>query len=193
MSGIRTRPSPSPCRHEYVIKSTIQSPPSNTRFVRIFHITSPTCALAIVESGIFYPASTHRLNNDNGLNCFDARPGYRMGQCFEGVGARLVLEWNGPVVATHPNTSPPLTPDLLHIQHPWRCFIRGGTNKQLLRVVGIQFSEDALGAVLEAPDWHSFLPTCMRDRLNRRTKLNFFRSLRNRYRNNRLYLQVNGQ
>jgi hypothetical protein len=160
--------------------------------VRVFHITSPARALAIVENGIFHPASTNRLNNDNGLNCFDDQPGYQMGQRFEGKGARLLLEWRGPVVVTPLNASPPLAPNLLHNQHPWRCFIRGGTNKQYLRVIGIQFSKDALSSIFETPAWHRFLPAAMRDGLNRRMKLNFFRALRNKYRSNHLYLGVKG-
>jgi hypothetical protein len=105
--------------------------------VRVFHITSPAGAVAIVDRGIFYPVSNHLLNNDNGLNCFGYRAGYRMGQHFEGEGARLILEWSGPVAVTHPDTSPPLPPNVLHDQHPWRCFVRGGSTPSFLRIVAV--------------------------------------------------------
>ena len=119
--------------------------------VRIFHITSLARAVAIVESSNFFPVSKHPLNNDNGLNYFCYKPGYRMGQSFEGEGARLVLDWSGPVVVTHPDTSAPLPTDILHDQHPWRCFIREGTTAQFIRIIGIHFAKDEIDSVLDSP------------------------------------------
>lgn len=160
--------------------------------MRIFHITSPASVVAIVESGTFYPVSDHPLNNDNGLNCFCYKRGYRMGQHFEGVGARLILEWSGPVAMTHPGTSPPLPTDMLHDQHPWRCFIRGGTNDQFLRVIGIHFADGAIDSILDLPLWHRFLPAALQDNLSRRAKLRFLQLLRARYRSSQLFLRVVG-
>lgn len=160
--------------------------------MRIFHITSPSRAVAIVDSGIFYPVTDHPLNNDNGLNCFCYRAGYRMGQCFEGEGAKLILEWSDPVAITHPDTSPPLQTDVLHDQHPWRCFIRGGSAPNLLRVVGIQFAKDAVDSLIEIPAWHSWLPASPRNSLRRRLRLDFLRSLRGKYSSKALHLSVVG-
>lgn len=160
--------------------------------MRIFHITSPCNAVAIVESGIFYSSSDQPLNNDNGLNCFCYKSGYQMEQCFEGEGAQLVLDWCGPVVVTHPQTSPPLAPNVLHDQHPWRCFVRGGTNAQLLRVVDIRFAKENIGALVASPSWYRFLPAAIRNKLERRRRHGFLRSLRSKYRNADLFLKVVG-
>lgn len=160
--------------------------------VHIFHITSIARAVAIIESGTFHPASKHPLNNDNGLNCFCYKPGYRMGQCFEGEGAWLILEWSGQVVVTHPNTSPPLLTDVLHDQHPWRCFIRGGTKAQFVRVVGVRFAKSEVNSFLEPPSWHQLLPGSIRNKFARRAKLDFLRSLRDNYRSSSLHLSVVG-
>lgn len=160
--------------------------------MRIFHITSPASAVAIVERGTFYPVSNHPLNNDNGLNCFCYKPGYWMGQYFEGEGARLILEWFGPVAVTHPDTSPPLPTDVLHDQHPWRCFIRGGTKAQFLRVISIHFAKGTIDSILNLPSWHRFLPAAIQNNLARRARLSFLRVLRDKYRNSPLFLAVVG-
>src|SRR5690554_3578716 len=130
--------------------------------MRIFHITSPERAVAIVQSGIFYPVTTAPLNNDNGLNCFGYHRYYRMGQSFEGEGARLVCEWLGPVEVTHQNTAPPLRIGVLHDQHPWRCFIRGGSNPRLLRVVDVRIDEGKIDSLLNIPSWQQWLPHALR-------------------------------
>ncbi|WP_227107774.1 hypothetical protein [Chromobacterium rhizoryzae] len=160
--------------------------------MRIFHVTSSASAVAIIKRGIFYPASDHPLNNDNGLNCFRYRSGYQMRQNFVGEGARLILEWSGPVVITHPDVSPPLPTDVLHDQYPWRCFIRGGTKFQFLRVLGIHFAKGEIDSVLDFPSWHQFLPAALKNALARRVRLRFLHSLRNKYRNNSLFLVVIG-
>ena len=158
--------------------------------MRIFHITSPERAVAIVQSGTFYPVSTAPLNNDNGLNCFSYSRNYRMGQYFEGEGARLICEWSGPVAVTHQDTAPPLRIDVLHDQHPWRCFIRGGSNPGFLRVVDIRFDEGNIDSLLDLPSWQRWLPRVLRKNLKRRAKLDFLRTLRDRYRNKSLFLEV---
>lgn len=126
--------------------------------MRIYHITSPQNAVAIIENNIFYPASNHQLNNDNGLNGFCYKRIYMKRQCFEGVGAKLILEWSGPIEDTDMNTPPPLPPNILHIQNPWRCFIRGGTDAQYIRIVGVLFYDDQLDSILALPSWHCLLP-----------------------------------
>jgi hypothetical protein len=159
--------------------------------MRLFHITSPSDALSIVECGVFYPVSEHRLNNDNGLNCFDSRPNYWNNRC-EGYGARLLLEWTGPVEVTHRDTPPPLKTEVLHDQHPWRCFIRGGTSARYLRVVGIRLSPREVNSLVLVPGWHQWLPARMKKRLFRKYKLAFFRRLRNRLRTHQLHVRVHG-
>jgi hypothetical protein len=159
--------------------------------MRIFHITSPSDALSIVECGVFYPFSENRLNNDNGLNCFDSRPNYWNNLC-EGYGARLILEWTGPVEVTHRDTRPPLKTDVLHNQHPWRCFIRGGTGARYLRVVGIRFSPGEVNALVPVTSWYRWLPEWLKKRIFRKFKLAFYRDLRNRLRTNKLHLRVHG-
>lgn len=160
--------------------------------LRVYHITSIASAVAIIESGTFHPASKNPLNNDNGLNCFLYKPGYWMGQIFEGEGARLILEWTGQMVETHPDTSPPLPPDVLHDQHPWRCFIRGGTKTHFVRVIGVRAAKSEVDSFLEPPSWHQLLPTSMRKKFARRAKLDFLHSLRDKYRSCSLYLSVVG-
>ena len=160
--------------------------------MRIYHLTSPARALAIVNSGIFYPASRHPLNNDNGLNCFSYRPGYRIGQCFGGEGARVILEWSGPVAVTHPDTSPPLQPNVLHDQHPWRCFVRGGSSSGFLRIVAVYFEKGALDSLVAIPFWHRYLPKLLANALYRRCKLNFLLAFRAKFRTKLLCLGVAG-
>lgn len=160
--------------------------------MRIFHITSAEEAISIVKCGVFYPVSVAPLNNDNGLNCFSNSRSYCMRQCFEGQGARLICVWSGPVTITHHNTAPPLQIDVLHDQAPWRCFIRGGSNPQFLRVVNIHFDKGKIIPLLHLPAWHRWLPLVIRTTIERRAKLDFLRALRDRYRNNLLFLRVAG-
>jgi hypothetical protein len=64
--------------------------------LRLFHITSPVAALAIIRSGHFKAAAGDLLDNDNGLNCFSYRPGFLSSQALEGKGAQLgVVSENG--------------------------------------------------------------------------------------------------
>lgn len=160
--------------------------------MRVYHITSPAKAVNIVKQGVFYPASDHPLNNDNGLNCFGYRAGYTLGQCFEGTGAKLILEWSGPVAITHLNTSPPLPSDVLHDQYPWRCFIRGGSTPEFLRIVDIHFEKGAIDSLLDFPGWHCYLPTQIARSLQRLQKLRFLKAIRTTYRSKALSLRVVG-
>lgn len=160
--------------------------------MRLYHFTSASNAKAIMDSGKFKPASLHPLNNDNGLNCFAFRSGYRLGQCFEGTGARLVMEWNGPVETTNQNVSPPLAPDVLHDQHPWRCFVRGGSKTGTLFMTAIRFDKETVDAMVPIPGWHEHLPQCLQRSLYRRARLRLLKALRLKYRNVRLPLEVLG-
>lgn len=157
----------------------------------VYHITSPESALSIVKCGIFYPISNMNLNNDNGLNCFSFRKGYWLGQCVERSGAKIVLEWTGDVKETHPNSYPPLDRNVLHDQHPWRCFIRAGSDSSKLRLVRIDFNKELLDEYICSQ--HRF-PQWFPDRLKkikiRKSKLIFFRSLRDRYRNSELNITI---
>jgi hypothetical protein len=160
--------------------------------MRLYHITSPESAMAVMDSGKFYPASTYRLNNDNGLNCFSFKPGYRLGQRFEGEGAKIILEWTGPVAITHQDTSPPLLTDILHDQFPWRCFVRGGSNPNHLRMVAIRFDNRIVDDMIHVPRWHKILPEMLRSSLYRRAKLMQLRDIRTNYRNGNRTLEVIG-
>lgn len=157
--------------------------------MRLFHITSPLSAIKIVKQGRFNPLSSA---GDNGLNCFCGdKTLYNMKQCFEGEGARLILEWSGAVENTNPYTSSsPLQIDILHIQLPWRCFIPSGTNEKYIRVIGIYFSKDELNSVIESPSWYKYLPAAVETRLIRRNKLILIRELRQRYRKSDLFLKI---
>ncbi len=160
--------------------------------MRISHYTSPNSATEIIRSGIFYPASTHPLNNDNGLNCFRKGQRYWPGQYYEGFGAKLILEWSGPIVFTDKNTSPPLPTDVLHDQHPWRCFIRGGTSAKYLRVANVRFEKGEIDTLLEFPSFYRLLPTTLREKMKRRGRLRFLLSLRDLYRSKNLSVTVVG-
>lgn len=162
------------------------------RSLRLYHITSPENAMSIMNSGKFYPVSNHPLNNDNGLNCFSFKQGYRLGQCFENTGAKLIMEWTGEVSATSPNTSPPLSVDILHDQFPWRCFIRGGSNKRHLRIVAIRFEKGKIDDMIRKPLWHKVLPQKLRASLYRRAKLSEIIALRRKYRNGSQLLEIIG-
>lgn len=159
--------------------------------IRLFHITSPESALSILEKEIFYPVSNHDHNHDNGLNCFPYhRYGYLMGQCYEGFGAKLILEWRGETTITSKNASDPLPPNILHDQHNWRCFIRGGTDKKYLRIIGIRFFVN-IDHLLEKPRFYSLLPLSVKSGLIRKKRLKFLRDLRKKYQK-KPYLTVFG-
>lgn len=146
-----------------------QATEGKARIRRIFHITSPANAAAIVHSGKFEPHSKDPLNNDNGLNCFPYRAGYQKGQCFGCSGAKLVLEWTGEEKETPLSEPPPLGINVLHDQRPWRCFIRCGSNPDLLRVVSVRFYKD--DQPIKTPDWHSSLPVSPRKFLRKLWKM----------------------
>jgi len=160
--------------------------------MRLYHFTSASQAQAIMESGKFNPASQHPLNNDNGLNCFAFRSGYRLGQCFEGTGAKLIMEWTGPIVTTNQNASPPLAPDVLHDQHPWRCFVRGGSKTGLLFMTAIRFDKETIDAMVPTPNWHKHLPQFLQRPLYSRARLELLKAIRRKYRNVRFPLEVCG-
>ncbi|WP_288410649.1 hypothetical protein [uncultured Herbaspirillum sp.] len=162
------------------------------KIVRLYHITSPENALSILDSGKFHPVSTHPLNNDNGLNCFSFKPGYRLGQCFTDTGAKVVMEWSGKVFTTHPDESPPLPVDILHDQFPWRCFIRGGSNSAYLRIVAVRFDKGKIDNLIYVPQWYKALPKPLRVVLYRRKKLLKLRSIRQKYQHGRQHLEVLG-
>lgn len=156
----------------------------------VYHLTSVDAALSIVESGVFMPVSQAPLNNDAGLNCFAFRPGYRLGQWFEGEGAKLVLKWSGPVASTHPDTAPPLPPNALHDQHPWRCFVPRQSDPDLLRVIRVEFDAEALNNAIPLAGWQRFLPARLRERLKRAKKKRLLVNVRRLCRAKPLYLQI---
>ena len=146
-----------------------QATEGKARIRRIFHITSPANAAAIVHSGKFVPVNKDPLNNDNGLNCFPYRAGYQKRQCFGGSGAKLVLEWTGEERETDLFAPLPLDIDVLHDQRPWRCFIRCGSNPNLLRVVSVWFYKE--DQPIKTPDWYSALPISPRKFLRKLWKM----------------------
>ena len=158
--------------------------------MRLYHITSPNCALKIIDSGRFIPASRHPLNNDNGLNCFAFVPGFQMGQKFEQEGARIIFEWSGPIALTRLDTSPPLPPSVLHNQHPWRCFVRAVPPNGQLRAIAIRFDKGVFDAMLDRPWWYCLLTRSQQEALCRSKKLVLLQGIRSRYRNKNLPIEV---
>ncbi|MEE3649454.1 MULTISPECIES: hypothetical protein [unclassified Brenneria] len=120
--------------------------------MRLYHVTSPSSALSIVESGI-YSCST--VSGDQGLNCFDS-PTLRKTneeQIFGGYGAMLTLECDPSVVID---------------EMPWRCYIPAGTDRQLIRIIDIRITEWAYIDDIGESWWTKFLPNKMRDKAIKR-------------------------
>ena len=161
----------------------------NGRLMRIYHITSLECLTSILREGVYVPKSLNPYDNDNGLNCFPFTKGFKLNQSFGGQGVILVLKWTGSIVNTHMSSPPPLKNGCLHQQPPWRCFIRGPIGPNDLKVVNVKFSRWALEEYL-SPSWYLHLPTFLKRRLVRKSKLTFIVNLRRLYRTQQCYLQV---
>lgn len=157
--------------------------------MRVYHITSPGAAVSIVRSGIFNPSTNFLEDQDNGLNCLPYHVGY-LSQGFGGTGAKVILEWTGPISVTPETTYPPLAMNVLHDQLPWRCFIRGGSNPAFLRVVRIKFDKGGVDTLIQVPSWYAYLPRNIKRPLIRRHKLALLRWLRSRYSAQPLMLTV---
>ena len=105
---------------------------------QLFHITSLHSAISIIRTGRFHPASQNPLCADAGVNSFIVGRQANLDQCFEGVGARLIFDWNGPI--KRPGNFP-LRPDVLYVYGAWRAFIPVGSQR-FLNVVGLDCQPD---------------------------------------------------
>lgn len=146
----------------------------------VFHITSLQSAINILETGTFHAYSRALLNNDNGLNCFKSGESGNFTQCFKSdedkdVRAILSFRWKGKIIDTDQDTYPPLKINVLHNQLPWRCFIRVGTDSELIRAANIKIgtlSDDYL------PFWGKSLPESLKNKLKRKKKLRLLLKLK---------------
>lgn len=104
----------------------------------LVHITSLESAISIILSGRYHPFQSHPTLTDSGLNAFivDSIPNLR--QEFGGVGARLLLNWNGPV---EKRNNFPLPPNVLCTDMPWRVVVPLGTTEHLT-LAGLDASDE---------------------------------------------------
>lgn len=156
--------------------------------MRIYHITSPASAISILESGKFRPTSDNPLNFDSGLNSFRFSAVYQGGQNIRS-GARLVMEWAGPVVVG-PAGAFQMAPGTLYDQYPWRCFIPNQTIGNMLRIVAIRFDQDEIEDMISIPVWHKLLPEKYRKVLYGKARLTLMLKIRREYRNQNRILHV---
>ncbi|MEI7252142.1 hypothetical protein [Pectobacterium versatile] len=116
--------------------------------MKLYHVTSPSSLLSIVNSGV-YRCST--VNGDRGLNCFntDKPRSTNVEQVFGGYGAMLIIECDDSVVID---------------EMPWRCHVPAGTNSHLVRIVDICITEWAYLDDMGESWWTKFLPDRMREK-----------------------------
>lgn len=113
--------------------------------MKLYHITDPAIAEKLIVERIFIPGGKGEFNNDNGMNLFSFKAGYRKSQYFEHEGVKLIVKWErNCVIKTHQNTSPPLKGNVLHYQYPWRCFVRDNGENKNLRVLGVLPQDDEI-------------------------------------------------
>lgn len=96
--------------------------------IKLSHITSLHSAVSIIRTGRFNPVSQDPLCADAGINSFIDGREANLDQHFEEVGARLILNWHGPVQL--PGNFP-LQTDVLYDYGPWRAFIPVGSQRYL--------------------------------------------------------------
>lgn len=106
---------------------------------QLFHITSLHSAISIIRTGRFNPVSQNPLCADAGVNAFIVGRQANLGQHFEQVGVRLILDWHGPIEL--PGNFP-LRPNVLYDYGAWRAFIPAGS-QLYLNVAGLDCSPDA--------------------------------------------------
>lgn len=160
--------------------------------MQLFHHTGLTQALNIIRSGRFVPASTFPRNADNGLNCYDARGGYRR-NIHEDDGVILVLEWRGdPQQSVGANFPPPYEAGVLLDMHPWRMFVTAPLRDQKsLRVSHLVFPSEEVRSLLFCRGNRRKLPVALKKlSRERRLRLNFLRELRSAYRSKDCWLSI---
>ncbi|MFJ4393314.1 hypothetical protein [Pseudomonas sp. NPDC089396] len=150
---------------------------------RIVRHTSPEKAIAIAKTGDFILKFKDPMNLDSGLNGFikNRMNEYNTNQELTDKGAILEFEWAGDFVELLSATEPPLPPNILIHQPPWRAHIRGPIDCNKLRLVSIKFSSaGAIDELIEYPWWIDFLPFG-RAQVQRYIKFKFIKELRNTY------------
>lgn len=160
--------------------------------IRIFHITSIEAAESILAKRQFFAVCRSPYNFDSGLNCFGYQGQFRLGQYYEGTGARLILDWSGPVEVYDEKTHKqvPIGKSVLFDMRPWKYLIPVGASKEYLRVVGVRFEKDAIDNYLPIPRWLHILPVSYQIRFRRKQKLEYLRAIRRYFRNSPLNLNV---
>lgn len=117
--------------------------------IQLFHITSLHSAISIIRTGRFIPVSQNPLCADAGLNSFIVGRQANLGQHFEQVGVRLILDWHGPIEL--PGNFP-LPPDVLYDYGPWRTFIPVGSQRYL-NVAGLDCLPEAWDELSTGISW----------------------------------------
>ncbi|MBF8643704.1 MULTISPECIES: hypothetical protein [Pseudomonas] len=111
--------------------------------IMLFHVTSIERARSIIASQQFKPADHAPHLSDSGLNAGIVGE-LLASQQYEHYGAKLIMEWSGPVINGAISDNPfPLPIDTLYNALPWRVVVSQGTT-QYLRAVDIQCSDQAL-------------------------------------------------
>lgn len=141
--------------------------------ITLFHVTSVERAISIIISQRFEPFDSSPAALDSGLNAgIVGEP--LSSQKFEHHGAKLIMEWSGPVIKGAISDNPfPLPIDTLYNALPWRVVVSHGTT-QYLRAVDIQCSDQALMEDARHP-WY-----CLTEKMRERWKFSELKKRRER-------------
>lgn len=106
-----------------------------------YHITDVYCAMRIINSRKFEPASTSENNGDAGMNLFGLSNVYNKHQCFEKTGCEIHFESTKSAIKVEMDTPiKTLELDTLYDQPGWRMFVRYPLKEDLLKVISVKFT-----------------------------------------------------
>jgi hypothetical protein len=122
----------------------------------IVHETDLMSAISIINSGHFIPCYNDVGAGDSGLNALICGAPQNRGQNIEGRGAKIYLQWDGPVRI---GGLPPLEQNMLHDYGAWRAVVPYGTTMYLsVSRLDVDDESDWRSAIGPAPFYMRFSP-----------------------------------